>query len=127
VAVPNYPSRITRFSNTSCVEIHEAKHLEYFTDNLEVQEGWLLARNSMDDMTIDCGNSDTTTCGAAAAARAPSVKPDVLMAYNNAVDYVAAQGEAGPILAAKSCFTIIAGKICAHAASQSWTSCTHCP
>ena len=81
----------------------------------------------MSDMAIDCGDSDTTTCGAAANARKSSVKPDVLMAYKNAVDYVDAQGETGPILAARSCFTIYAGKICAHAASQGWTSCTHCP
>jgi len=117
-----------RFSNTLCVEIHEAKHLEYFNDELDPnQVNWLLVQSSMDDMTIDCGNSDTTTCGAAALARVPSIGADVLMAYNNAVDYVDAKGETGPILAAKSCFTIIAGKICAHAASQGWTSCTHCP
>jgi hypothetical protein len=87
----------------------------------------LLARNSMNDMTIDCGDSTTTTCGAAILARGPTIGEDVLMAYNAAVDYVEAQGDAGPILAAKSCFTIIAGKICDHAASQGWTSCTHCP
>ena len=104
----------TKYGHASCTEIHEDCHYAFMENDVETtEEGWLEARNSMSDMTIDCSNSNTTTCQAAKSARESSILTDLAQAYDNAWDYMDAQGESPCYNAAASCYEGVADSICA--------------
>ena len=62
---------------------------------------------------IDCSNSDTTTCQAAVNARESAILLDLAKAYDNAWDYMYAQGCQPCYIAAGPCYEGIADSICA--------------
>lgn len=111
-------------SSTPCLEIHEAKHYEIFETQLANQEGILLAKASMNDMTIDCADPDTTTCQAAKAARQSAIEDDIGKAYTDAWEIAADEGP--PEKAAHPCFDGVAGAICDHAREEGWEYCQFC-
>jgi len=104
----------TIYSHANCTEDHEDCHYNFMEQDLETtEEEWLKGRSSMSDMTIDCSDSDTTTCQAAVNARELAILLDLAQAYDNAWDYMKAQGEEPCHDAAAPCFEDIADSICA--------------
>jgi len=117
-----------QYSNATCIEIHEDKHFQLFYDRATgYEEDLLLQKISMSDMTIDCGNSNTTTCQAAKNAREAAITADVQNAYDSAYVWMYNQGEAPAVEAARLCFRELAELICKYAFAKGWPECDACP
>jgi hypothetical protein len=103
----------SRYSNASCVEIHEDEHLEMLQEKLIEQNLVVMAKDSMDDVLINCADSCTHNCSDVRADRRDAIETDVWNAYYDARNAMFAEGETRPIEAASQCFEIIALSICA--------------
>jgi len=120
----------TTYGNSGCVEDHEDKHFELFYDRATgYEENALLQKSSMNDMTIDCSDSDTTTCQAAKSAREAAITADVEEAFDNAWWWMSAQDEPPAWAAEFPCAENLAKSICQRAQNEpSWDvdTCAQC-
>ena len=118
----------TVYSKASCVQIHEDKHYSLFNDYLiSTSTTWLLGRNSMSDITIDCSDLTTISCQAAISSHQSSIAADIQMAYSNAWNHLPpAEEEARCVAAAASCFNAVADSICA-TWDPTGANCSDCP
>jgi hypothetical protein len=112
-------------SNTECILVHEAKHVEVFQNEFEAREAWLLSRPSMSDIAVQCSDPETTTCQQAVAARQTAIQSDLtaalFYAWEIASDETIAEG------AARQCFSDVASAICSYAYTHGWKPCAYCP
>jgi hypothetical protein len=119
----------TRYSTSPCVQIHENCHFNIFNEYLDPNSvEWLLSQSSMDNMTIECGDSATTTCQAAVSARLFDITVDVSQAYYMAWTWMdPVEEEAQCNAEDKPCFREYAEQICLEALTRGWIECLSCP
>jgi hypothetical protein len=125
-----FSSGANKYGNSGCVENHEDKHFQIFYDRATgYEENVLLSKSSMNDIIIDCSNSNTTTCQAAKSARQAAIESDVDEAFDNAWTYTVAQGEPPAWAAEFPCAENLAKSICQRAKDEpTWDvdTCAQC-
>jgi len=112
----------TQYSNTLCLWVHEAAHVDLFKDALDKEEEDLSDHPAFDDMLIDCSDPFSKTCLDAKDAREVAITT----AVEDAFLYCYICHEELARLEAYECFKEIADAICLHAEIQGWADCDAC-
>jgi len=119
-------------SDADCIAIHEGTHVQEWSDFWDTVPGWLEDRGYLDPLQINCSDSNTITCQAAAAFFESKIDRPLYRhleeKYNEIGDCYG--GEYRAREAAETCFHELGYYICRCAEDKGWAQqkpCSACP